>query len=129
MLSVKIENSGKAAVLRCSGRIVAGEEAWTLYNSVVSLKNKRVVVLDLTRVSGTDAPGLGVLMFVQQWAGLSRVKLQLITSKPVQEMLEMAGLRSLFDIRSSRYPQPAATFPIGSQEGTMGIGSDDETAA
>lgn len=129
MLSVIIENSGKTAVLRCSGRIVAGEEAWTLYNAVVSLNNKRVVVLDLTRVSGTDARGLGVLMFVQQWAGLSCVKLQLITSKPVQEMLEMAGLGSLFDIRSSRDPQPAADFPIGSHEGKMGIEADDETAA
>ena len=125
MLSVKIENSGKAAVLRCSGRIVAGEEAWTLYNSVVSLKNKRVVVLDLTRVSGTDARGLGVLMFVQQWASLSRVKLQLITSRPVQEMLELAGLLSLFDVRSSEEAEPAADFPVDSREQTMGISADD----
>jgi anti-anti-sigma factor len=125
MLSVIIENSGKAAVLRCSGRIVAGEEAWTLYNSVVSLKNKRAVVLDLTRVSGTDARGLGVLMFVQQWARLSRVKLQLITSKPVQEMLELAGLLSLFDVRSSEDAEPAADFPVDSREQTMGISADD----
>jgi len=125
MLSVKIENSGKAAVLRCSGRIVAGEEAWTLYNSVVSLKNKRVVVLDLTRVSGTDARGLGVLMFVQQWASLSRVKLQLITSRPVQEMLELAGLLSLFDVRSSEDAEPAADLPVDSREQTMGISADD----
>lgn len=125
MLSVIIENSGKAAVLRCSGRIVAGEEAWTLYNSVVSLKNKRAVVLDLTRVSGTDARGLGVLMFVQQWARLSRVQLQLITSKPVQEMLELAGLLSLFDVRSSEDAEPAADFPVDSREQTMGISADD----
>ena len=125
MLSVKIENSGKTAVLHCSGRIVAGEEAWTLYNAVVSLNNKRVVVLDLTRVSGTDARGLGVLMFVQQWAGLSRVKLQLITSKPVQEMLELAGLLSLFDVRSSEDAEPAADFPVDSREQRMGISADD----
>ena len=125
MLSVIIENSGKTAVLRCSGRIVAGEEAWTLYNAVVSLKNKRVVVLDLTRVSGTDARGLGVLMFVQQWARLSGVKLQLITSRPVQEMLELAGLLSLFDVRSSEDAEPGADFAVDSRQQTMGISADD----
>ncbi len=126
MLSVMIENSGNVAVLRCSGRIVAGEEAWTLYNTVISLKNKRVVVLDLTRVSRVDARGLGVLMFLKQWARGASVKLQLIPSKPVQELLDLTGLHSLFDIRSSEGVQPASDFLLDSREdSTTGIAADD----
>ena len=91
MLSVVIENSGNLAILRCSGRIVAGEEAWTLFNAAISLQNKRVVVLDLTAVTGADARGLGVLAFLKQWARGAGVKLQVIPSKPVLELLELTG--------------------------------------
>jgi anti-anti-sigma factor len=113
MLSVVTENFAGIVVLRCSGRVVAGEEAWTLYNAVISLHNKRRVVLDLTGVTGTDARGLGVLVFLQQWAQDSRVQLQLVVSRPVQEMLELTGLQSRFDVRSSYDLAPAAGFPIG----------------
>ena len=56
MLSVGTENRGNAAVLRCSGRIVAAEEARTLYNTVISQQGKQVVVLDLTGVSENPPP-------------------------------------------------------------------------
>jgi len=68
MLRVTIDNSRGVAVLRCSGRIGAGEGPWTLLSNVISLKDKRVVVLDLMNVSRTDARGLGVLVFLSQWA-------------------------------------------------------------
>ena len=125
-MGVTIENSGNVAVLRCSGRIVAGEEAWALYNAVISLKNRRVVVLDLTTVSRVDARGLGVLVFLDQWACGAGVKLQLIPSKPVQELLDLTGLHSLFDIRSSENVSPAADFLVDSRkDGTTGIAADD----
>jgi anti-anti-sigma factor len=126
MLSVTIENSGNVAFLRCSGRIVAGEEAWTLYNTVISLNNKRVVVLDLTRVSKADARGLGVLVFLRHWARGAGVKLQLIPSKPVQGLLDLTGLHSLFDIRSSESVPPASDFLVDSREdSTRRIAADD----
>ena len=126
MLGVTIENYGNVAVLRCSGRIVVGEEAWTLYNSVISLKNKRVLVLDLTRVSRVDARGLGVLVFLEQWACGSGVKVQLIPSKPVQELLDLTGLDSLFDIRASENVPPASDFLVDSRvDNTAGAAADD----
>lgn len=126
MLSVMIENSGNLAVLRCSGRIVAGEEAWTLFNSAISLQNKRVVVLDLTRVTGADARGLGALVSLKQWARGAGVKLQVIASKPVLELLELTGLHSQFDLRSSESVPPALDWLIDSrQEQRAWIGGDD----
>jgi len=126
MLNVVIENSGNVAVLHCSGRIVAGEEAWTLYNTVISLQNKRVVVLDLTRVSRTDARGLGVLVSLKQWARGAGVKLQLIPSKTVQDLLDLTGLHSMFEIRSSERPHSASPLSVDSREDSaVGIAADD----
>jgi len=126
MLSVIIENSGNLAVLRCSGRIVAGEEAWSLFNAAISLQDKRVVVLDLTAVTGADARGLGVLVFVKQWARLSGVKLKIVPSKPVRELLELTGLDSQFDIRSGKDVRPASDFVLGSRQDCMlGVRADD----
>jgi len=95
------ENRGNTAILRCSGRIVAGQEAWTLYNTVISQQGKRVVVLDLTGVSRIDAGGLGVLVSLRRWATGANVRLELIASKAAQELLDVAGLGSLFEIHSA----------------------------
>ena len=110
MLSVKIENSGKCAVLHCSGRIVAGEEAWTLFNAAISVENKRVVVLDFTDVTSADARGLGVMLFLKQWAAGAGVKLQVVPSKPVLELLELTGLHSQFEIGAQQGVQTISGF-------------------
>jgi anti-anti-sigma factor len=100
MLGIMNENRGNAVIFRCSGRIVAGEEPWKLYNDVISQRGKRVVVLDLTGVSRIDAGGLGVLVSLRGWARPAGVKLRLIPSKAVDELLDLARLRPLFEIRS-----------------------------
>jgi anti-anti-sigma factor len=108
MLRVISENRGNAVIFRCSGRLVAGEEPWALYNNVISQQDKRHIVLDLTGVSRIDAGGLGVLVVLRGWARSAGVKLRLIPSKAVDEMLDVAGLRPLFEIRSS---VPALSLP------------------
>jgi anti-anti-sigma factor len=123
MLGVMSENRGNAAILRCSGRIVAGEEAWTLYNTVISQQDKRVVVLDLTEVSGIDAGGLGVLVSLRRWARVGGVKLRLIPSKAVQELLDLTGLGSQFEIRPS---VSAPSLPADRwEDSAIGVGADD----
>ncbi len=108
MLRVMTENRGNAAIFRCSGRIVAGEEPWALYNHVISQRGKGVVVLDLTGVSRIDAGGLGVLVTLRAWAQTAGVKLRLIPSKAVEELLDLAALRPLFQIRNMEaVPSPA----------------------
>lgn len=115
-MSVRIENSGNTAVLHCSGRLVAGEEAWTLFNNAISLQNKRVVVLDLAGVTSADARGLGVLVALKQWAHGAGVELQVIPSKPVLELLELTELDSLFDIRSANTAEPSSALSVEASE-------------
>ena len=65
MLNVTIQHSEDVAVLRCVGRIVAGDEADILRKAVLSQANRRTVVLDLTRVDAIDGGGMGVLLFLR----------------------------------------------------------------
>jgi anti-anti-sigma factor len=119
MLGVMSENLGNTVIFRCSGRIVAGEEAWTLYNTVISQQDKRAIVLDLTAVSRIDAGGLGVLLALRQWARVGGVKLQLIPSKAVQELLDVAQLGSLFEIYSADAMPSAADLRVPHTDGTV----------
>ena len=126
MLNVVVENSGNLAILRCRGKIVEGEEVSTLFDAVISLKNKRVAVLDMTRVSRIDARGLGILVLLKQWARGAGVKLQLNPSKIVQELLDLTGLHALFEVRSPENGQSGSDFLADSwEDSAIGIAADD----
>ncbi len=116
MLTVMIENSGESVIFRCCGSLVAGKEASTLYNTVVSAGKKRVVVLDLRAVNRVDARGLGTLLLLKQWADRAGIRQQLIPSEPLQELLDMTRLHSMFEIRSCD-TAPAAGLCAGSHQG------------
>jgi len=111
MLTVRTENSGDTAIVRCSGRLVAGKAAWTLYDTVTSQENKRVVLLDLTGVNRVDARGIGVLTFLKKWANETSAKVELIPSKPVRELLALAGLSHEW-LRSSEIDHSVPNLPM-----------------
>jgi anti-anti-sigma factor len=100
MLNLVTEKSEDGLILRCRGRLVAGEGAWTLYNTVISHPAARSLVLDMRGVNRVDARGLGVLVFLNQWAAGAGIKLTLIPSRPVRELLELTRLHALFEICS-----------------------------
>jgi anti-anti-sigma factor len=101
-LIVTIENFGDQAVLRCSGRITAGEGTRTLRDALMCQVDSRYVVLDLAAVNAIDAAGLGLLIFLQTLAHVAGFKLSLINpTKQTRELLAIMKLERLFDIRSS----------------------------
>jgi anti-anti-sigma factor len=102
MLGVTIKNLGKVAVLRCEGRIVAGDGATALRNAAMSQGSKQILILDLARVEAIDGSGLGLLVFLQGWTRTLGIALKLMNPmKQVQELLELTNLDSVFDICSS----------------------------
>ncbi|MBZ5574765.1 MAG: STAS domain-containing protein [Acidobacteriia bacterium] len=99
MLTMDVEKTGDVAVVRLSGRIVRGEEVRSLRNAVVSEKNSRVVVLDLSDVESLDAGGLTTLLSLHQWARSRGVQLKLVNpSHFVHEVLTRTKLDHVFDI-------------------------------
>jgi anti-anti-sigma factor len=99
MLTVDTEKSGDVAVVRCSGRLVRGEAVCTLRSAVVSEKDTRIVVLDLSEVQSVDAGGLTALVSLHHWTRNHGIQLKLVNpSHFVREMLELTHLDSVFDV-------------------------------
>ena len=98
---INMEQTGDVAVLQCAGRMVRSQALSLLKDAVTSLSELRVALLDLSRVEIIDAGGLGMLVFLHNWACVNRIQLRLVQpSKPVRQMLELTRLTSVLHISS-----------------------------
>src|SRR5262245_17651307 len=92
---ISTEKIGDVAVLQCAGRVDGPEALTGLKEAVTSLSQLRVIVLDLSSVEMLDARGLGMLVFLHNWACATFIQVKLVDpSKLVREMLEVTGLTS-----------------------------------
>lgn len=99
MLKVNIDNIGELAIVECEGRIVQSEAAFKLRDAVTSQSDARTVVLELTEVRAIEGGGLGMLIFLQQWARDHDIRLKLFNPcKSVRERLKMVSSLSEFDV-------------------------------
>lgn len=99
MLSVKIETLGDLAVVECEGRIVRSEAAFKLRDAVISQATARIVVLDLSEVNAIGNGGVGMLVFLQQWACHHDIQLKLYSpSRSVLDGLEYYSSIRNFEI-------------------------------
>jgi anti-anti-sigma factor len=103
MLTIDVEKTGDVVVVRCAGRIVRGEAIYTLRSAVVSERNTRIVVLDLSEVETIDAGGLTALLSLHHWTRNRGIQLKLVNpSHFVNEVLYRTRLNRIFDISSLR---------------------------
>lgn len=101
MLIIDIEKNGDVVVVRCTGRIVRGEEVRTLRQAVVCQTGARILVLDLADVELLDAGGLTALLGLHQWALGRGVQFKLANPSPfVRDVLARTRLDRVFDISS-----------------------------
>lgn len=88
MFNICIETVGDVAVVQCEGRLVRSEAAFELRDAVMSQRNARVVVLDLSEVQAIEGGGLGMLGYVHRWAHQHDIKMKLFNpSRAVQDRL------------------------------------------
>jgi anti-anti-sigma regulatory factor len=96
MFSIHIEVVGDVAVVQCEGRIVHSEAAYHLRDAILSQRNARVVVVELSDVDTIEGGGLGMLAFLQRWAHDHNIKLKLFNpTSSVQSRLEHTWMPSL----------------------------------
>jgi anti-anti-sigma factor len=96
MLNIHIEVVGDVAVVQCEGRIVQSEAAYHLRDAILSQRNARVVVVELSDVDTIEGGGLGMLAFLQRWAHDHNIKLKLFNpSNSVQDRLDHSWMPSL----------------------------------
>lgn len=70
MLTLTVHNLGDMVILRCTGRIVRGEETAIL--CAAAQQQGRNVILDLSGVDAIDAAGIGLLVSLQAAGILSQ---------------------------------------------------------
>ena len=100
-LRVDVQQSEDVAIVRCTGRIVRGGPVCALKDAVISQRNARIVILDLSEVEILDGGGLGMLVFLRRWTTENGIQLKLVNPAPfVREMMERTQLTHLFDISS-----------------------------
>jgi anti-anti-sigma regulatory factor len=99
MLALGTERIGDLAVVECKGRIVRSEDAFRLRDTVMSLGDSRIIVLDLSDVSAIEGGGLGMLQFLHRWAYDHEIQLKLFSpATSVRERLQRATSVTEFDI-------------------------------
>jgi anti-anti-sigma factor len=99
--TIKRQQTGDVAILQCAGRIVRGEPLHFLKDAVTTLKNPRMVVLDLSEVEMLDGGGLGMLVFLHRWTRENGIQLKLVNpASLVREMLDRTRLSGFFNISS-----------------------------
>jgi anti-sigma B factor antagonist len=103
MLKITVQKLGDIHVLRCHGRIVAGDAGSILRDAVLSRGHTGMVVIDLARVERIDAGGLGILLGLRESARSSAIMFKLMNAtKRVEEILELTHLQSVFEFCSVR---------------------------
>lgn len=102
MLVVNIQNAGDAVVLKCTGRVVAGEELAALKRTALCHQESKTLILDLAKVEILDCAGLGLLAFLAGWSRVVGTRLIILNpGHRVLELLEMTNLDSVLEIASS----------------------------
>jgi len=102
MLKVHTQKLGDISILCLQGRIAIGE-TMVLRTAVLSQLNVRVLVLDLARVNGVDAHGLGMLLELRERTQSRRIEFRLVNvTRPVQQVFEITCLDTVFDISSEQ---------------------------
>jgi anti-sigma B factor antagonist len=101
MLNAKVQTFGSIAIVRCQGRIVAGDENAVLRKAVLPQAACSTLVLDLAAVAGIDAGGLGALLGLHASTRANGMQLKLMNvPNIIQQVLEVTHLDRVLDICS-----------------------------
>lgn len=99
MLQILVERSLDSALLRCSGRLVAGEEILRLREAVICEADKCRVQLDIAEVEAIDAAGLGVLVSLYTLGCVVGFEFQVRNPiRRVRKLLELTRLDSVLGV-------------------------------
>jgi anti-sigma B factor antagonist len=99
MMNVTVHNFGNVTLLRCRGRIVAGDENTILQEAAFFKATTKTLVLDLRQVDAIDAGGLGLLVSLLKWARYRRIHFKLANLTPkVRHLFELTRLDRIFSM-------------------------------
>lgn len=96
MFNIWVETVGDVAVVQCAGRLVRSEAAFELRDAVMSQRNARVVVIDLSEVQAIEGGGLGMLGYLHRWAQNHSIRMKLFNPpRSVEDRLSHSWMPAL----------------------------------
>ncbi len=111
-MSLKIETrvTDGVSIVRCTGRIVFGEEATQLRETLKNLlKSSRQIVLDLSGVTYIDSGGLGTLVGVYSSARAAGADIKLTgLGQRLRDVLQVTKLVTVFEVYDTEQQALAA---------------------
>jgi len=98
-LTLDIDRAGDVAVVRCSGKLVAGVNDFLYVKVSQLIPGSKRIVLDLTDLVHMDSMGLGTLVRLYVSAKSAGCNLELINlGKRIRQLLGVTNLLSVFTI-------------------------------
>ena len=98
-MDLHVDKIGELAVVECEGSVVRSEAAFKLREAVTSLRNARIIVLDLSEVRAIEGGGLGMLLFLQRWASEHDIQFKLFNpTRSVRDRLALVNSITELDI-------------------------------
>ena len=99
MLKLGIERIGELGIVGCIGSIVSSKSAFDVRRAVMSLEDKRIIVLDLSELTAVENEGLGTLILLERWAHDRQIQFKVFNPrKSVRDRLELVRSHRAFDI-------------------------------
>jgi anti-sigma B factor antagonist len=119
-LSLDTREVGRVTIVRCNGRIVAGDESESLRAHVAwLLHDRRSIVLHLGEVGFIDSSGLGTMVRTLTSTRQARGDLKLCNvPEHVLKVLALSHLSQLFDAHESEEMAVAAFYHAGARAET-----------
>jgi len=113
-LKITTRNVDGVTVVSCSGRIVFGDEATALRETLKKLlDSNRQILLNLSGVSYIDSGGLGTLVGVYSSARASGADIKLTgLGQKLRDVLQVTKLVTVFEVYDSEQ-QAVAAFSRG----------------
>ena len=114
-LQVEARHVGKVTVVKCAGRIVAGDESEHLHKEFGKLlPEHKHFVLHLGEVNFVDSSGLGLLVRLAASARTERGDLKLCNvTKEVAHTLSITNLNRLLEVQASEVDAVSAFYQRG----------------
>lgn len=111
-LSLETRDVGRVTIVRCKGRLVAGNEVEALRSHITwLLRDRRAIVLHLGEIAFIDSSGLGTMVRTLTSTRQARGDLKLCdVPEHVQKVLQLSHLTKLFDSHPSEDNAVAAFY-------------------
>jgi len=114
-LSLDTRDVGRVTIVRCNGRIVAGNESESLHAHIAWLLRDRChIVLHMSEIQFIDSSGLGAMVRSLTGTRQARGDLKLCNiPDSVRKVLELSHLTTIFDTHESEEKAVAAFYRPG----------------